>query len=86
MASGHEYQSMRIVATSSCPMETMSIMPPRWTNIEIWSTSLVTRETIEPRRDALSVSVDRACTWANALRRSVANPRSDARKSLTFMT
>ena len=46
--------------------ETISMRPPHCTNIEIVSTSLVTRETSEPRRSVFWVSIDRSWTCRNA--------------------
>ena len=62
----------------------MSSRPPNWTNIEMVSTSDVTRETIDPRRSVFWVSIDRSWMWRKALRRSVASPDSDARNRRTF--
>lgn len=53
-------------------------------NVEIVSTSLVTRETSEPRRSAFWVSTDRSCTCRKARICSVARPPSAVRKSRTF--
>ncbi len=55
-------------------------------NVEIVSTSLVTRETSAPRRSAFWVSTDRSCTCRNAFVRNVARPASVARKIRTFAT
>ena len=52
-----------------------SSSPPHWTNVEMVSTSLVTRETSEPRRSVVWVSTDRSCTCRKAFVRSVASPR-----------
>ena len=62
----------------AAPIVTKSMRPPHWTNIEMVSTSQVTRETSEPRRSVFWVSTDRSCTCRNALVRSVDSPVSDA--------
>ena len=54
-------------------------------NVEIVSTSQVTRETSAPRRSVLCVSTDRSCTCRKALTRSAASPVSAVRKSRTFI-
>ena len=64
----------------------MSMSPPNCTNIEMVSTSRVTRETSEPRRSVFWVSSDRSWMCRNALIRSVARPLSDARNRRTFTT
>jgi hypothetical protein len=50
-------------------------------NTDIWSTSLVTRLTSEPRRAACWCSIDRSCTWRNARTRSAASAVSVVRNS-----
>lgn len=72
------------VVTSSWPTEIISIRPPNCTNIEMVSTSLVTRETSDPRRSVFWVSTDRSWMCRNALSRNVASPASEARKSRTL--
>ena len=52
--------------------------------VEIVSTSLVTRDTSDPRRSAFWVSTERSCTWRKARTRSVARPLSVVRKSRTL--
>ena len=66
-------------------MLTMSMSPPNWTNIEMVSTSEVTRETSEPRRSVFWVSIDRSWMCRNALIRKDDSPFSDAvnRRTLT---
>ena len=66
------------MATTTWPMLMIPTMPPNTRNCETWSTSLVTRETSEPRRSVLWVSSGRSCTCRNALIRNVARPRSAA--------
>ena len=75
---------MRTVASVIWATLIMSIRPPNWTNIEIVSTSDVTRETSEPRRSVFCVSIDRSWMWRNALSRNVASPLSEERKSRTL--
>src|SRR6478735_6103703 len=59
--------TMSTVASNSCAMLTMNMSPPNWTNIEMVSTSEVTRETSDPRRSVFWVSTDRSWMWRNAL-------------------
>ena len=75
---------MSTVASEICAMLIMSMRPPNCTNIEIVSTSEVTRETSEPRRSVFWVSIDRSWMCRNALSRKVDSPFSDARKSRTL--
>src|SRR5690625_4915403 len=76
-----EYTTIATVATRSWPALRTSWRPPHWTKRETVSTSLVTRETSEPRRSAAWVSTDRSWTWRKVRVRSWARPRSLARKS-----
>ena len=76
--------AIRTVATTSWPKLTIISRPPHCMNVEIVSTSLVTRETSEPRRSAFWVSTDRSCTCRNARTRRVARPPSVVRNSRTF--
>jgi hypothetical protein len=75
---------MRTVATTSWPKLTTISSPPHCMNVEMVSTSLVTRDTSDPRRSAFCVSTDRSCTWRNARTRNDARPDSVVRKSRTF--
>ena len=76
---------MRTVATMSWPRLTTSSTPPHCMNVLIVSTSLVTRETSEPRRSACWCSIDRSWTCRKARARSVASAVSVVRKSRTFI-
>jgi hypothetical protein len=49
-------------------------MPPNCRNIEIWSTSLVTRDTSEPRRSDCWCSIDRS--WMCRKVRDRSDPRA----------
>ena len=71
---------MSTVASVICAMLIMSMSPPNCTNIEIVSTSDVTRETSDPRRSVFWVSIARSWMCRNALSRNVARPFSDDRK------
>jgi hypothetical protein len=71
------------VAIVSCPADSTSSSPPTWTNVEIVSTSVVTRPTRPPRRSAFWLSIDRSCTCRKAATRKVANPASVDRKIRT---
>src|SRR5215216_5406579 len=64
---------MTTVATTSWPMLTRPRTPPHCMNVESWSTSLVTRETREPRRSPCWCSTERSWTWRNARTRSPAS-------------
>jgi hypothetical protein len=68
----HEYTNMTRVDTMSWPDESSRSTPPVCRNWEIWSTSLVTRDTIEPRRSACWCSIDRSCTCRKVRARSAA--------------
>ena len=57
---------MITVATTNCPRLTRNSSPAHWTNCDSASTSLVTRETSEPRRSVFWVSTERSCTCRNA--------------------
>ena len=76
--------TMSTVASNSCAMLTMNMRPPNWTNIEMVSTSEVTRETSEPRRSVFWVSTDRSWMCRNALIRRDDSPFSDAVNSRTL--
>ena len=52
--------------------------PPHCMNCEIWSTSLVTRETSDAAPLGVLVQHDRSCTCRNAWIRRVARPRLGA--------
>ncbi len=65
-------------------MLTMSMSPPNCTNIEMVSTSEVTRDTREPRRSVFWVSTDRSWMCRNARIRNVDSPFSDAVNSRTL--
>jgi hypothetical protein len=80
----HEYTAISTVATSSWPVLTMTSRPPHCMKVEIVSTSLVTRDTKEPRRSAFWVSTERSWTWRNARTRRLASPLSVVRKSRTL--
>ena len=73
-----------MVASSSWAALRMSVSPPRWTNVEMVSTSEVTRETSDPRRSADWVSAERSWTWRKVRTRSWASPRSLVRYSRTL--
>ena len=75
---------MTTVATDSWSAETSSRTPPHWTNSEMVSTSLVTRDTSEPRRSVDWVSTDRSWMCRKARARSVRRPRSLDRNSRTL--
>lgn len=75
---------MSTVASSSCPVETTTRMPPHCMKTDIWSTSLVTRDTSEPRRCACWCSIDRSCTCRKARTRSAASAVSVVRNSRTL--
>ena len=75
---------MSTVATTTWPREMKRMSPPNCTNVEIVSTSLVTRETRAPRRSVFWVSVDRSWIRRNAVVRSVARPASVAVNSRTL--
>ena len=62
----------------------MSMSPPNCTNIEMVSTSEVTRETSDPRRSVFWVSIERSWMCRNARIRSVDRPFSDAVNSRTL--
>ena len=64
---------MTSVVTTSWPRLISRITPPHWRNWVIWSTSLVTRETSEPRRSDCWCSIDRSCTCRNARVRTLAS-------------
>ncbi len=51
---------MSTVASVICAMLIRSMSPPNCTNIEIVSTSDVTRETSDPRRSLFCVSIARS--------------------------
>ncbi len=70
---------MSTVASTSWAVETSTSRPPHCMKVLIVSTSLVTRETSEPRRSAAWCSTDRSCTRRNARTRSEARPFSVVR-------
>ena len=57
---------MTTVATTSWPTLIRPSTPPHCMNTDSWSTSLVTRETSEPRRCPCWCSTERSCTWRKA--------------------
>ncbi len=67
-------------------MLTMNMIPPNCTNWLIWSTSLVTRETSEPRRSDCWCSIERSWMCRNARVRRLASAVSLVRNSRTFIT
>ena len=76
---------MTTVATTSWPTLTRPSTPPHCMNTDSWSTSLVTRETSEPRRSPCWCSTDRSCTCRKARTRRPASAVSVVRKSRTFI-
>ena len=76
---------MTTVATTSWPTLTRPRTPPHCMNTESWSTSLVTRETSEPRRSPCWWSTERSCTWRKARTRRPASAVSVVRNSRTFI-
>src|SRR5680860_1141154 len=63
---------MTSVASSSCPMLTISRMPPHCMNWLMVSTSAVTRDTSDPRCSVAWCSTDRSWMWRKARTRSAA--------------
>ena len=76
--------AMRVTEMTIWPVLRMRMSPPNCANWLIVSTSEVTRETIDPRRWELCVSIERSWTCRKAVVRSVASPPSAARKSRTL--
>ena len=76
---------MTTVATTSWPTLTRPSTPPHCMNTDSWSTSLVTRETSEPRRSPCWCSTERSCTCRKARTRRPASAVSVVRKSRTFI-
>ncbi len=70
---------MSTVASSSWAELTSTSSPPHCMNVLTVSTSLVTRETSEPRRSAAWCSTDRSCTRRKARVRSADSPFSVVR-------
>jgi hypothetical protein len=76
---------MTTVATVSWPMLTSPSTPPHCMNTESWSTSLVTRETSDPRRSPCWCSTERSCTCRKARTRSPASAVSVVVNRRTFI-